>query len=172
MIGWKHVIYDDVMKTDDGIIIHIHDKRITSKCPCCGKRSSHVHSYYHRTMTTLPLHGKRVKIVAETRRYKCENPKCNRKTFASQIDGVTERYSRMTLEARHYLEGLLVHVPVTPPKTPLSAFCEGFSFKFSHIFPTFVDLSKKAHWVTSAGPWDNFSSAISASRRKYKAKMW
>ena len=113
IIGWKHVIYDDVMKTDDGIIIHIHDKRITSKCPCCGKRSSHVHSYYHRTMTTLPLNGKRVKIVAETRRYKCENPKCNRKTFASQIDGVTERYSRMTLEARHYLEGLLVHVPAT-----------------------------------------------------------
>ena len=113
MIGWKHVIYDDVMKTDDGIIIHIHDKRITSKCPCCGKRSSHVHSYYYRTMTTLSLHGQRVKIVAETRRYKCENPKCNRKTFASQIDGVTERYSRMTLEARHYLEGLLVHVPAT-----------------------------------------------------------
>lgn len=107
------MIYDDVIKTADGIIIHIHDKRITSKCPCCGKRSSHVHSYYHRTMTTLSLHGQRVKIVAKTRRYKCENPKCKRKTFASQIDGVTERYSRMTLEARHYLEGLLVHVPAT-----------------------------------------------------------
>ena len=113
IIGWKHVIYDDVIKTADGIIIHIHDKRITSKCPCCGKRSSHVHSYYHRTMTTLSLHGQRVKIVAKTRRYKCENPKCKHKTFASQIDGVTERYSRMTLEARHYLEGLLVHVPAT-----------------------------------------------------------
>ena len=64
-------------------------------------------------MITLSLHGQRVKIVAKTRRYKCENPKCKRKTFASQIDGITERYSRMTLDARHYLEGILVHVPAT-----------------------------------------------------------
>ena len=111
--GWKHVKCDAVNITSDGITAHIHDTRSTSICPCCGRRSSSVHSYYFRQVSDLSIHGKRLTIIVTGRRFRCENPKCDKKTFAAQIKGMTERYSRRTVAAREYLEATLVHVPST-----------------------------------------------------------
>ncbi|WP_367303288.1 transposase family protein, partial [uncultured Phocaeicola sp.] len=38
----------------------MQSRRNTSRCPCCGTRSSSVHSYYRRQLSSLPVHGKRV----------------------------------------------------------------------------------------------------------------
>lgn len=111
--GWKHVICQGIELAADQIIASIRDARLTAKCPCCGKRSNSVHSYYLRTITDLPLHGKRMTAMAEVRRFRCNNPKCGRKTFVAQIEGLSGRYSRRTLELSKHLEATLVEVPAT-----------------------------------------------------------
>ena len=113
ILGWKHVKFSDVDIHSDSISATVQDTRHSSKCPCCHKRSTHVHSYYVRHVADLSIHGKQLVLDVIAPRYKCENPKCKRKTFVGQIEGLTERYSRRTVEAREYLEQVLVLTPST-----------------------------------------------------------
>ena len=111
--GLKHVIFNNVNVSEDGITARAMDARRTSKCPCCGKRSSSVHSFYSRSVSTLPIHGKKVEITAIVRRFRCRNPKCVKAVFTAQIEGLTERYSRRSVSARGFLREFLVPVPAT-----------------------------------------------------------
>lgn len=113
MCGWKHVICQGVQLSGDQVVAMIRDTRSTAKCPCCGKRSKSVHSYYIRTVSDLPLHGRELSVKAEVRRFRCPNSKCGRKTFVAQIEGLTDRYSRRTQELTKHLETILVEVPAT-----------------------------------------------------------
>lgn len=78
-----------------------------AKCPYCGRRSSHVHSSYERTVVDIPVHGLRVILKVEVSRYRCLNPKCSHKTFVEQCQGVTEKYQRRTPEQRRQLQDIL-----------------------------------------------------------------
>ena len=72
-----------------------------------------MHSSYSRSVSTLPIHGKKVEITAIVRRFRCRNPKCGKTVFTAQIEGLTERYSRRSVSARGFLRELLVPVPAT-----------------------------------------------------------
>ena len=78
-----------------------------AKCPYCGRRSSHLHSSYERTVDDVPVHGLRVILKVEVSRYRCLNPKCPHKTFVEQCPAVTERYQRRTPEQRRQLQDIL-----------------------------------------------------------------
>ena len=78
-----------------------------AKCPYCGRRSSHLHSSYERTVVDIPVHGLRVILKVEVSRYRCLNPKCPHKTFVEQCPEVTERYQRRTPGQRRQLQELL-----------------------------------------------------------------
>lgn len=78
-----------------------------AKCPYCGRRSSHLHSSYERTVDDMPVHGLRVILKIEVSRYRCLNPKCPHKTFVAQCPGVTEKYQRRTPEQRRQLQEIL-----------------------------------------------------------------
>lgn len=108
--GWKHVSCSNAVF--DGVVIRatIEDTRNSSKCPCCGKRSVHIHSYYDRVVSDLPFHGHPMQLTIHSRRFRCKNPLCGRQTFASQVEGVTGRYLRRTVSAGKYLEGMLANV--------------------------------------------------------------
>lgn len=108
--GWKHVNCSNVVF--DGAVIRatIVDTRNSSKCPCCGRRSVHIHSFYDRTVSDLPFHGHPMQLTIHSKRFRCKNPLCSRQTFASQVEGITERYLRRTVSAGKYLEGLLANV--------------------------------------------------------------
>jgi transposase len=66
------------------------------ECPYCGQVSRRVHSRYVRTFTDLSILGRCVTITFESRKFFCENPSCDRKTFAEQPGDEIFRYRRRT----------------------------------------------------------------------------
>jgi len=120
IFGWKHVECREIVVNDNRVSMTIEDTRHSARCPCCGRRSTSVHSHYFRQIKDLPLHGKACEITVYTHRYRCNNPNCPKETFAGQIEGITERYSRKSIETRRHMEDFLVHVPSTTGALQLS----------------------------------------------------
>ena len=86
------------MKRDgECITIYGHTKGVASVCPCCGKRSSSVHSYRLRKIQCTEWLGHHTTLVLQTRHFVCTNPKCERKTFAEPLT-MTHPYGRHTYE--------------------------------------------------------------------------
>jgi len=75
-------------------------------CPACSKPSSRVHSRYRRTLTDTPVAGQLIRILLTVRRFFCDNPECQSKTFAEQVDGLTRRWSRVSEGARRMLTAI------------------------------------------------------------------
>lgn len=65
-------------------------------CPGCGVRSRRRHSGYGRMLADGAVGGRMVVISLEVRRLFCDNSRCERVTFAEQVEGLTERYQRRT----------------------------------------------------------------------------
>ena len=108
--GWKHLKCSDSVFDGNIIRAMVEDTRYSAKCPCCGKRSTHIHSYYDRKVADLSIHNHPLHLTVHSKRYKCENPRCNRKTFVSQVDGLTKKYGRRTVASHAFLEGVLANV--------------------------------------------------------------
>lgn len=90
---------------DDGVIsATVRSGRRTRRCPHCGRRSGSVHSVYRRTLTGLPVSARGMTITFTARRFRCMNAACRHKTFAEQVENLTERYSRITVGVRHLME--------------------------------------------------------------------
>lgn len=68
-----------------GLVIMAVSSPKRSFCPCCHKSSKSIHSRYERTFSDLPVSGREVKVILESRKFFCKNKKCKRKIF-------TERY--------------------------------------------------------------------------------
>jgi len=49
------------------------------KCPCCGLKSSSVHSWYVKKFTDLPLEDKYTKCVLNNKIFVCRNKECGQK---------------------------------------------------------------------------------------------
>ena len=65
-------------------------------CPDCGRGSTRVHSRYTRTLADRAVGGRPLLIGLSVRRLFCDGPRCARRTFAEQVDGLTVRYQRRT----------------------------------------------------------------------------
>lgn len=77
------------------IIITVESSRYEIQCPYCGKASSRVHSVYKRSFQDLPLQDNQVIIMLNNKKFFCDNPECNHKTFAERFDFITSK-SRKT----------------------------------------------------------------------------
>jgi len=74
-------------ETESGMIrIFVKSIRQEAPCPYCGAVSSRVHSLYSRRFRDLPIQDKKVEIVIDNRKYFCENPDCDHKTFAEVFE--------------------------------------------------------------------------------------
>ena len=105
--GWSGVRCYRYELHEDYIEAGLHSTHRSGKCPYCGRRSSHVHSRYERTVDDVPVHGLRVILRVEVSRYRCMNPKCSHRTFVEQYPGVTEKYQRRTPVQRRQLQEIL-----------------------------------------------------------------
>ena len=65
-------------------------------CPACGRSSRRVHSRYERRLADAAIGGRRVVIWLQVRRLFCDEPGCEKRTFAEQVPGLTARYARKT----------------------------------------------------------------------------
>ena len=66
----------------DTLFLHVVSTRDEAICPYCGKSSSRVHSTYPRSFQDLPMQGKKVTVWIDNRKMFCDNPDCEKKTFA------------------------------------------------------------------------------------------
>src|SRR5258708_5713591 len=65
-------------------------------CPVCGALTGRVHGLCGRTVTDVPVDGRRVVISLRVRRLVCRVRGCPRQTFREQVPGLLERYQRRT----------------------------------------------------------------------------
>ena len=79
--GWSGVRCYRYERHEDYIEAGLQSTHHASKCPFCGRRSSHIHSRYERTVDDIPIHGLRVILTVVVSRYRCMNPKCSHRTF-------------------------------------------------------------------------------------------
>jgi transposase len=66
-------------------------------CPGCGTAAARVHGYCERTVTDVPVDGRRVLAKVRARRMRCEVLDCSVQTFREQVRGIFDRYQRRTL---------------------------------------------------------------------------
>ena len=72
-------------------VFYISSKMSEIKCPYCGTLSSKVHSSYEREIQDLPMQGKKVILLVDTRKMRCMNPDCSHKTFSEKHPFVTAK---------------------------------------------------------------------------------
>jgi transposase len=80
----------------DLVTFRVRAKAGDAACPGCRKRSSRVHARYERQLADLPLGGRRARVIAGIRRFKCVNRGCGQSTFSEQIAGLTKPFARRT----------------------------------------------------------------------------
>lgn len=61
------------------------------ECPFCGSKTSKVHSIYQREIQDLPMQGKKVILLVDTRKMRCMNLDCSHKTFSEKHPFVTAK---------------------------------------------------------------------------------
>jgi transposase len=54
-------------------------------CPSCDHPSTRVHSHYQRRLADAAIGGRRVVLRLRVRRFFCDDPACQARTFAEQI---------------------------------------------------------------------------------------
>jgi len=81
----------------------------TAACPCCGIASTSIHSRYQRSLSDLPSAGRAVQIKVKVRRFRCNQPDCQRRVFAERLEPtITVPFARRTAR----LEGIVHHLGV------------------------------------------------------------
>ena len=76
---------------EDKVIFHIASTIAELECPFCGRKTSKVHSIYEREIQDLPMQGKKVILLVDTRKMRCMNPDCSHKTFSEKHPFVTTK---------------------------------------------------------------------------------
>lgn len=74
---------DEIAFQESALRVRLRARRRFVSCPACGHATSRVHSRYARTLTDLPWHGLRVRLVLEVRRFFCDVPGCSRRILPS-----------------------------------------------------------------------------------------
>jgi hypothetical protein len=89
-------IVDSVELGGDVVTFLVRATAGDAACSECRRRSSRVHARYQRQLADLPLGGRRVRVIAHIRRFKCASPRCPQSTFSEQIPGLTTPFARRT----------------------------------------------------------------------------
>ena len=85
---------------DDILSINIERTNKSDICPCCGKKSTNIHSKYIRTIKDLPIQEYKVILNITAKVFFCKNKNCSVNTFAEQFDFI-ESHSRMTTRLKN-----------------------------------------------------------------------
>lgn len=75
----------DHVKVGTGLTITARPVATLARCPGCDQPSSRIHSRYTRTLSDLPVAGRRVVIDISVRRFRCIGSDCRTKIFAERL---------------------------------------------------------------------------------------
>lgn len=77
-----------------------------SYCPCCNRRSDGIHSKYARTLKDLPILDKKVILKLQSRKFFCDNVKCDRTIFTERYKSQIYSYTRKTDRLNKFMKKL------------------------------------------------------------------
>ena len=92
----KEMEIAQICQGDKEIFVKMFARSKSCKCPKCSTVSKHRHGTYERKIQDLPILGKSTYLLVNTYEYQCDNPACDVTTFAENINGFLNYYSRMT----------------------------------------------------------------------------
>jgi transposase len=104
-MGSSAILVKKLMENDI-LSINIVSSQIDSICPCCSKKSGRVHSRYRRTLNDLPILDKKVNLKLCTRKFFCDNEKCDRVIFTERYTKLIKAYARKTDRLNKLLESI------------------------------------------------------------------
>lgn len=73
------VDFDNIIENDIAIIIPISTEKKEQVCPCCGKKTSHIHDYRTQLVKDLSFRRKQIVLKLRKRRYVC--PHCGKRFY-------------------------------------------------------------------------------------------
>ncbi|MGH2371063.1 MAG: ISL3 family transposase [Chloroflexota bacterium] len=95
----------DRVRVADGLVhLEVRHRATRARCPRCRRRSRRVHSTYTRRVADLPVAGQPVVLHLCVRRFRCDDRRCPRRTFAEQLPPLVARFARRTEPLRRALE--------------------------------------------------------------------
>ena len=97
---------DQIQITETGLIVEVIATNPLSRCPLCSQLSSHIHSYYHRTLKDAPCVGRQLQLRLSVRKFLCRNPDCPRKVFTERLPDLAEPWARMTTRLREQITSI------------------------------------------------------------------
>ena len=97
---------DQIQITQTGLVVEVASTTPSSRCPLCLEPSSHIHSYYHRTLKDAPCVGRQLQLALTVRKFLCQNPDCSRKVFTERIPDLAEPWARMTTRLKEQITSI------------------------------------------------------------------
>ena len=88
---------DEPVISGECLTLHAHTTCTTAVCPCCGKRTSAIHSYRYRKIQCTEWLGHQTILILKTRHMVCTNKECGKKIFAEPL-AMTHPYGRHTYD--------------------------------------------------------------------------
>src|ERR1051325_6655618 len=95
---------EKIIQLPSSLTLVVNTTRAEAACPRCHSPSTHVHSYYTRTVADLPWHGVAVQLHLRTRRFRCKNSLCTKRIFCERLPRVVAYYARKTMRMNEALE--------------------------------------------------------------------
>jgi transposase len=80
----------------DAVTIYVESTTIVASCPHCGNRAARAHSHYTRTLTDLPICGRRTTLLVTVRRFFCGDLNCPRTLFCERFPQLAVPHARTT----------------------------------------------------------------------------
>ena len=74
-----------VVDRTSGVTMFARSVAPSACCPECNQSSTRIHSRYSRKVTDLPWHGVPVVLYLRARRFFCDEPSCERRTFCERL---------------------------------------------------------------------------------------
>jgi transposase len=65
-------------------------------CPSCGTQSSHIQSWYTRTLRDLPSRGRPIRLILHVRRFSCKKRTCAQKIFTERLPELCRPHAQRT----------------------------------------------------------------------------
>ena len=85
---------------EPGLILKMAVVEPKAVCPDCLQPAFRVHGRYWRTLSDLPWAATPVQLRLHVRRFWCETPSCERKTFTERLSTLAPHYARTTARLR------------------------------------------------------------------------
>ncbi len=87
---------DYIEASDSMMVATVTSTMARAKCPSCGQVAERRHSQYLRTLADLPFAERHVQVRLHVRRFFCDNPLCQRKTFTERLPDFAPTSARRT----------------------------------------------------------------------------